>query len=145
MFDKERGLAHGPFVSGFAVGLKGFELGGVLFQRAVDAAFVDGEKLQVVRLLNPSLGLSQGGIDLRMTGVHFVEVLTEALGEDAVFEGAGALQAPHIFGDGLGEIGLSGPGGVVLTADRVAVRAEDFGLFGRRDVNLAAQAVTVRI
>ena len=38
-------------------------------------------------------------------------MLLKAEGEDRIFEGAGAIEAPVVLGDGLGEVGLEGSGG----------------------------------
>jgi hypothetical protein len=100
-FEKDDGFALGLGMGGLAFGLHGFELGCVLFDGAVDATFIEGEELKLARPLDPGNAFGKGGIDFAMAGVLVVRVLM-ALGKDGVFERAGTLKAPAVFGDLVG-------------------------------------------
>ena len=68
--------------------------------------------------------MGESGVDFGAGGR--VGALLEAEGEDGVFEGAGAVEAPVVLGDGLGERGFESANGSERPADVVTV------LFGRR-------------
>jgi hypothetical protein len=67
------------------------------------------------------------------------------LGEDGVFQGAGALEAPLIFGDGLGELIFESADGGKGYGDETDVMVEGFLVRGRGGVDLAAKSVAERI
>jgi hypothetical protein len=66
-------------------------------------------------------------------------------GEDTGFDGAGALKAPAIFRDGLGEIDFEGADGGEGFADAFAVGFEGGSLSGSEKVDLTGEAVFVGI
>jgi hypothetical protein len=90
-FREDHGLFDGLRVGRFANGLFGLEIGGIADQHAVDALLVEGEELEVSGLLDPSLTGGQGDVDFARGIAIFVELGIEALGEDGVLQGAGAL------------------------------------------------------
>jgi hypothetical protein len=63
----------------------------------------------------------------------------------AGFEGAGAVEAPFVFGDGLGEILLENADWGKGLDDGLAVLLEGFVLFGGEEVDLASEAVFVGV
>src|SRR5215468_7245883 len=116
-------------------------MGHVLFDGAVDALLVNGQQMEVVGVLKPGSGVSEGVIDGVDTG-SVIGVLGQAEGESAGFNGAGALQAPAVVGDGLGDIALE-------VANRGEAFEDDFAVlfvgelfFGSEDAELAGEAVT---
>ena len=93
-------MLDGLLKGGFAFRLERAELSHVAFAAALNAALIKSEKREVIALGNPDAALSEGGIDLivpRSDGGG----RGDAFGEDGVFEGGGALQAPAIAGDSL--------------------------------------------
>jgi hypothetical protein len=71
-------------------------------------------------VVHPGLGLGEGGVELRVTTVRR-EMFALAEGEDGVFQRAGAVEAPAVLGDGLGEVGFGAPSG--SRSSRMASRA----------------------
>ena len=72
--------------------------------------------------------------------------MTEDAGsENASFDGAGALEAPAVFSNGLGDIDFEGADGGEGFADAFAVRVEDGPLRGSEKVDLTGEAVFVGI
>jgi hypothetical protein len=61
--------------------------------------------------------------------------------KNGVFERAGAIEAPVVLGDGLGEVGFEGAEGGEFFADGVAVFLERGLIFRRVDDDLAGEAV----
>jgi hypothetical protein len=96
---------------GFALGLQSAELGHVLFDRAADALLVSCQQLEVFGLSDPGAALSESRIDFGMGGSG-TGVRLKAEGEDGVFEGAGAVEAPLVFRYSLGEISFEGADGL---------------------------------
>jgi hypothetical protein len=64
-------------------------------------------------------------------------VLQLAESEDGGFDGAGAMEAPFVFGDGLGEILLENSDGSESFDDGLAVFLEGVVRFGGEEVDLA--------
>src|SRR5215467_7630740 len=64
-----------------------------------------------------------------------------ALGENGVFEGAGAVESPFVLGDGFGEIELQGADGGEGFADGFTVFLEGGLVFGGMDDDLAGESV----
>jgi hypothetical protein len=62
-------------------------------------------------------------------------------GEDGVFEGPGAVEAPLVLGDGLGEVEFEGADGCEGSADGFAVFLEGGLIFRGVDDDLAGEAV----
>ncbi len=75
----------------------------------------------------------------RGEGAELAEV---AESENAGLEGAGALEAPVVFGDGLGEFELERAHGLEGFADAGAVLVEGCVLIGGEKADLAGEAVT---
>jgi hypothetical protein len=66
-------------------------------------------------------------------------------GEDTGFDGAGALEAPAVFSDGLGDIDFEGADGGEGFADAFAVSVEGGLLSGSEKVDLTGEAMFVGI
>ena len=92
-------------------------------------------------LLDPGFAFGQGVVDFFVAGFDFAGVSVDACGEDVVLDGAGALEAPLIFGDGLDEVGLLDADGGEFGLIGLAVSAEGFGFLGGVDVDFAGEAV----
>src|SRR5215468_1297353 len=116
-------------------------MGHVLFDGAVDALLVNGQQMEIVGVLTPGSGVGAGVIDGIDAGSVF-RVLGQAEGESAGFNGAGALQAPAVVGDGLGDIVLEVADGGEAFEDGFAVLFVGVLLFGSEDAELAGEAVT---
>ena len=72
--------------------------------------FVGREELEIAGLGDPGASLSKSGVDFGVAGIR-IGMLLKAEGEDGVFEGSGAVEAPLVLGDGLSEIGFEGSDG----------------------------------
>src|SRR5215468_5383417 len=116
-------------------------MGHVLFDGAVDALLVNGQQMEVVGVLKPGSGVSEGVIDGVDAGSVF-RVLGEAEGESASLNGASALQAPAVVGDGLDDIALEVANGGEAFEDDFAVLFVGLLFFGSEDAELAGEAVT---
>ena len=108
--DEEASFVVGFDDGVFAAGLESPQFGRVLFDGPGDALLVCGEQLKILRLSDPGAALGEGGVDFRVGGIG-IGVLLKAEGEDRIFEGAGAIEAPVVLGDGLGEVGFRAPRG----------------------------------
>ena len=120
--------------------MDGAELGRVLFHRTADAAFVKRQELELTGVRDPGAALGEGGIDIRVVGV-LGDVVDLAEGEDRVFQGTGAVEAPAVLGDGLGEIDFESAFGGEGFADAIAVFGEGFLVFPSVDDDLAGESV----
>jgi len=69
----------------------------------------------------PASGLGSADV-----GIHL-----EAEGENGIFEGAGAVEAPVVLGDGLGEGGFQSAEGFQIFADSFTVLLEGRLVFRR--------------
>jgi hypothetical protein len=137
----------------FALGSQGAEFSHVSFDGALDTLLVKRHQLDAPAVLDPSFGLRQGSadfrlvdfapIDLELAGLRFIRHLAES--EDAGFDGAGAIEAPLVFGDGLGELLLENAERNEGFDDGLAMFLEGFVLFGSEKVDLAGEAVFVRV
>src|SRR5215470_11361734 len=97
--------------------------------------------MEVVGVLKPGSGVSEGvidGVDARSV----FRVLRQAEGESAGFDGAGALEAPAVVGDGLDDIALEVADGGEAFENDFAVLFVGLLLFGSEDTELAGEAVT---
>jgi hypothetical protein len=136
---------------GFAFGPQGTELGHILLDGAVDALLIESQELEIFALGDPGVGFGERFVNGNLGGVFSnspegVAELTEyASSEDAGFDGAGAFQAPVIFGDGLGQLGFEGADGFEGFADAGAVLVESLVLFGGEKADLAGEAVTISV
>ena len=133
-------MAHGFLGCFLALGLESPDLGHVLVHGALDALLIDGEELEVAGFLDPGAGLGERFVDLRVAGVG-AAVGVEAHGEHAGFDGAGAIEAPAVVGDGLDQ-------GALEIADGSEGFEDDFGvllvglLFARsEDEELSSESV----
>ena len=79
----------------------------------------------------PASGLGSADV-----GIHL-----EAEGENGIFEGAGAVEAPVVLGDGLGEGGFQSAEGFQIFADSFTVLLEGRLVFRSLDDDLAGEAV----
>ena len=108
----------------------------------MEAAFVEGEEVEILAAVEPGLGLGEGDGGFFVVTLHPVG-LAEGHGDDGVFDLGGAFDAPAAIGDGLGEVGFDGAfGGKVLHVARTVLFV---GLLvgGRTEVDVACQAVAV--
>ena len=96
--------------------------------------------MEVFGLSDPSAALSESRIDFGMGGSG-TGVRLKAEGEDGVFEGAGAVEAPVVLGDGLGEGGFQSAEGFQIFADSFTVLLEGRLVFRSVDDDLAGEAV----
>ena len=62
-------------------------------------------------------------------------------GEDIVLDGAGAIEAPVVFGYGLGELGFDDAFGTVFAHERGAELVEGIAILPRHAGDLAGEAV----
>ena len=147
MLGEVLGFFEGLVARGFAFGAQGAEFDHIAFDSAVDALLIESEELEIVGFGDPGAGLVDGFVDGELVGVFpgMVRSVDLASGEDAGFDGADTLEAPAIFGDGLGEIDFKGADGSEGGDDAIAVGVEGF-LFGfGEDESLAGESVTVGI
>jgi hypothetical protein len=125
---------------GFALGLYGAEFGGVLFHRTADAVFVSCQEMKLMGVVHPGATLGDGGVGFGVTGVR-KEMFGLAEGEDRVFQGTGAVEAPAVLGDGLGEIDFQSADGDQSFANTIAMLLEGFFVFRGVDDDLAVEYV----
>jgi len=129
---------------GFALGPQGAELGHILLNGAVDALLVEGQKLEILAFGDPGVSFGECFVNGNLGGifsnspVRVAELTEHASGENASFDGTCALEAPVVFGDGLGEFGFEGAYGFEGFADAGAVLVEGFVLFGGEKADLAS-------
>ena len=100
---------------GFGLTADALEFGEVLFiagDGAVDAVFVEGEGGEVGGFAAEGLGLGDGGLDFGGVGRVVVGMFVVADTDGVEFDGAGAVEAPVVLGDGDGELGFFGAFGL---------------------------------
>jgi hypothetical protein len=85
--------------------------------------------------------LSESGLDFGVGVTVGVRMLLKAEGEHGVFEGSGAIEAPLVLRDGLGEIDFEGADWGEGFADSIAVFSEGGLVFRGMDHDLAGEAV----
>ena len=141
-FGEEAGFFEGLFEGGFAFGLEGVEAGFVALDFAGDALLVDGEEGEFFGVAPEGAGLRKGGVDLGVFGDDVGVRGGVAEGEDVVFDGAGAAEAPFVFGDGLGDLRFEGAFGVVGEADVAGEFQEGLAVFFGHGGDLTGEAVT---
>jgi hypothetical protein len=98
------------------------------------------QEMKLVAVVDPGAGLGGGGVGLGATGL-FGGIFALVEGEDGVFQGAGAVEAPAVLGDGLSEIELESAGGGEGFADAIAVLRESLLVFRGLKDDLASEAV----
>jgi hypothetical protein len=149
---EKQGFVERLIASCFAFGPQGAEFGHIPLNGAVDALLVESEKQEIVVLGEPSAGLDEGIFDEKLgwvfgcrdAGIEAEQTL-QASGEDTGFDGAGTLEAPAVFSNGLGDIDFEGADGGEGFADAFAVRVEGGLLSGSEKVDLTGEAVFVGI
>ena len=127
----------GGFLCGLAsLGLEGFEFGFVGGEFVFDAADVEGEEGEMFAFLAPGVGRGEGGMEivLGLLGI-------EEEGEDAVFDGGGAVEAPDAAGDLADEGFFDGAYGLVVLVDAAILLVVALGFFFAEDEGLAGEAV----
>ena len=112
----------------FTGGLEPIEFSFVAVKGAADAAFVAGEEVEGFGVFEPGAG--GAGFGVRRGG-----------GEDAFFDGVGALEPPDADGDFVGETGLDGAGGLVVRVDIGVVFLVGRGFVGGEDEGLRGEAM----
>ena len=127
---------------GFAGGLEGKQALFVAEEFAGDALFVDGEQGEFFRIAPEGAGGGHGGVDLGVQTFDFGIEGVMAEGEDVIFDGAGAVETPFVFGDGLGDLEFEGTFGLVGFADGGAEGFEGVAVLIGEDGDLAGEAVT---
>jgi hypothetical protein len=90
---EEHGLFQVTFTGSAAFGLQAVQFGGVVFEVALDALFVEGEQGNLARVVQEGLGLAACGIE-RVVGCARPE------GEYVLFYRSRAVETPVIVGDG---------------------------------------------
>jgi len=107
---KELGLFERLLAGALALCPQGTDLGHILLDGALDALLIESQKLDVPAGGEPGAGLGERFIDGKLGRIvsggpgQLAEFPLLAESEDGGFDGAGAFEAPAIFGDGLGEI-----------------------------------------
>ena len=138
---EKQGFFERLIASGFAFGPQGAQFGHIPLNGAVDALLVESEKQEIVVLGEPSAGLDEGIFDEKLgwvfrcchAGIAGIEAeqALPAGGEDAGFDGAGTLEAPAVFSNGLGDIDFEGADGGEGFADAFVLGAARNGaIFG---------------
>jgi len=117
--------------------VRGF--GHVLLDGALDTLPVKRQQLDIPGFREPGFGLRYG----LLSWFHRFPRLAES--EDAGLDGAGAVEAPFVFSDGLGDLPLENAGGGEDFDDGLAVFLEGLVLFGGEKVDLAGEAVFVGV
>ena len=79
----------------------------------------------------------EGGVGFRVAGTYFVGVVCVAEGKNVVFEGAGAVETPGVFGYGMGELVFESVVGVEAGGDFDTERIEGGAIFFRHEGDLA--------
>jgi hypothetical protein len=136
---------------GFAFGPQGTELSHILLNGAVNALLIQRKELEIFALGDPGAGSGERFVDGKLGGVVTIgcgegaEVAEVAESEDTGFNGAGAFEAPAVFGDRLGEIELQRAYRCEGFADAGAVLVEGFVLVGGEKADLAGEAVTISV
>ncbi|HEY6341618.1 MAG TPA: hypothetical protein VIY49_09010 [Bryobacteraceae bacterium] len=88
----------------------------------------------------PGAALGEGGVEFGLTGI-LGDLFALAEGEDRVFQGTGAVEAPAVLGDGLGEIELESADGGHSFVDAIAVLLEGLLVFRGVDDDLTGESV----
>ena len=136
---------HFYFTLRFSGGLEGLQEGEVALHGFVEALFVQGEELELVRFPGKDAGGVEGGIDLLVIGVKLAGVALLAQGEEVVFDGAGPVESPTVGGDALGQLGChSALGGEAADESLRKLFVSGALLIGHRR-DLAGEAVTERV
>ena len=142
LFGEDFGFPEGLFEGGAAGGLQGVKTLFVALDPAGDALFIEGEQGEFFGGAPEGPGLGEGGVDLGVFGDDVGVGGTVSEGEDVVFDGAGAVQTPFVFGDGLGDLGFESAFGRVGLADVGGEAGEDGQVFVRHGGDLTGEAVT---
>jgi len=96
---------------------------------------VEGEEIEFFRVVLEGAGIGEGELE-------FAALVFMAEREHVVLDGAGAVEAPVVFGDGERELLLHGGFGFEAVDEFVAERVVGFAIFGGEDADLAREAVT---
>ena len=137
-----RGFLHGGLVCRFAGGLELLQDSEVLLDGAVQALLVEGEELELLRLLSEDVRHGEGGVDLGNVGAGLAAILKLAEGEEVVFNGADPIQTPAVGGDALGELGLHGSVGGEARNEGFGELVVGGAVFVGHGGDLAGEAVT---
>ena len=124
--------------------MQGLELRHVLVHGPPDALLVDCQQLEIVGLFGPGPGLVESGLDFGVAG-GIGGVLMHAESERAGLDGAGALEAPVVVGDGLSDIALEVTDGGEGFEDDFAVLLIGLLLLRGEDAELAGESVAIRV
>ena len=135
------GLAEGFFEGGFAIGLEGAEASFAALDFAGEALFIDGKEREFLGIGPEDAGLGHGGVDFGVSGVEVAGFHGVAEGDAVVFDGAGAIETPFVFGDGLGDLDFEGSDGAVGVADFAGELIEGAAVFFGHEGDLAGEAV----
>ena len=139
--DEETGFLFRLLDGGFASGLQRSEFGRVLFDGAAAARLIGGEELEAAALVVPGAAQGESGLGFGVGVAAGVGIHLEAEGENGIFAGAGAVEAPVVLGDGLGEGGFQSAEGFQIFADSFTVLLEGRLVFRSLDDDLAGEAV----
>ena len=138
---KELRFFVGFLFGGFALGLEGAELIHILLERAVDARFVEGDVEDVFGAAHEGGGFAEEDVGLGGAGIDLIFRVGVAEGEDAVFDGADAIEAPVAVGDEVGELEFEGAVWAEAGDDGVAKGVESAAIVVGHDGDLAGEAV----
>jgi len=149
---EKQGFFERLIAGSFAFGPQGAEFGHVALNGAADALLIESEKQEIVVLGEPGACLEEGIFEEKLgwvfgcgCGDREVEQAQLAGSENAGFDGAGALEAPAAFGNGLGDIDFERADGGEGFADGFAVTVEGGLLSGSEKVDLTGEAMFVGI
>ena len=96
-----------------AAGLEAVELFHVARDGAIEPRGIDGEEFELAGVGAPGAGLSEGlGVEVGGVCIGGEGAVDVDLGEEGVFDGLGALETEEVVGDGVGEGGFKGVGGL---------------------------------
>src|SRR5260370_16741913 len=90
-------------------------------------------------------GDGQGGVDFRVFGNNVIGVLGEAQGEEIVFQGRNAVQAPGGVGDGLHELFFDHAFRLQVVEETLGEALVGGEVLGGEDDGVAGEAVPNRL
>ena len=105
---------------------------------------MDGEDGDLAQMILGAVGDGEGGIgfgEICFGGAVMVLLVDQADGEEIVFDGAEAVEAPSGVGQRLNEVGLGGALGVVLIVEGAGVLEVRDAVFGGQYDDLPGEAM----
>src|ERR1700678_2351948 len=151
VLSEEEGFFQGLVAGGFAFGAESAQFDHGALDGAADTPFVEREECEVVAFEDPGLGFGDSFAHDDLAGVFVMRAgrmagaAFEADGEGAGFDSTNTLQAPVVFGDGLGEGGFEVANGSEGFDDAFAMDGEGFLFAVGEELDLAGEAVSIGI